>query len=153
MEAVTICRRMILFPWHLLWAAQLRLSSRFLMEQRYKEKHRTDRTALCFFHLCTNFFRGSSDLAVLFGIRTMISSRSQSRALQIKSRCSRFTRSHNSWYISLIVDALIPVALDRSACVQRSSPNFLDSKILIIPTLLPLYSNSLEAVSQEIGRL
>lgn len=47
----------------------------------------------------------------------------------------------------------IPVALDRSACVQRSSPNFLDSKILIIPTLLPLYSNSLEAVSQEIGRL
>ena len=49
--------------------------------------------------------------------------------------------------------ALLPVALDRSACVQRSSPNFLDSKILIIPTLLPLYSNSPEAVSLEIGRL
>lgn len=67
---------------------------------------------------------------------------SQSRASQIKSRCSRLTRSISSWYISLMVDGRMPVLRARSACVQRNSPSFLDSKILIIVRAAP-YSDNL----------
>ena len=57
---------------------------------------------------------------------------SQSRALQILSRCSRLTRSTSSLYSSLMVAALIPVARARSAWVQRLSPRRVDSRILIM---------------------
>ena len=59
-------------------------------------------------------------------------------ASQIKSRCSRLTRLASSWYSSLIVVGLMPVTLASSACVQRISPSFLDSKILIILCVAPL---------------
>ena len=59
-------------------------------------------------------------------------------ASQIKSRCSRLTRLASSWYSSLIVVGLMPVTLASSACVQRISLNFLDSKILIILCVAPL---------------
>ena len=60
------------------------------------------------------------------------SSNRHSSASQIKSKCSSFTLSANSWYNSLIVFGRIPVARAKSACVHRNSPNLVDSKILII---------------------
>lgn len=74
--------------------------------------------------------------ALSSGTRTISSSSSQSRASHIKSKCSRFTLSASSWYNSLIVFARMPVRLERSACVNLSSPSFFDSKILII-TITP----------------
>ena len=66
------------------------------------------------------------------GTRTINSSSLQSRASQMRSKCSRFTLSTNSWYNSLIVFGRMPVALAKSACVHLSSPSLVDSKILII---------------------
>lgn len=71
-------------------------------------------------------------LGLSSGTRIINSLSSQSRASQIRSRCSRFTLSTNSWYNSLIVFGRMPVALAKSACVHLSSPSFVDSKILII---------------------
>lgn len=66
------------------------------------------------------------------GTLTISSSSSQSNASHMRSRCSRFTLSTNSWYNSLIVLGLIPVALAKSAWVHLTSPSFVDSKIRII---------------------
>lgn len=66
------------------------------------------------------------------GTRIINSSSSQFRASQMRSKCSKFTLSTNSWYNSLIVFGRMPVALANSACVHLSSPSFVDSKILII---------------------
>ena len=66
------------------------------------------------------------------GTRTINSSSLQSRASQMRSKCSRLTLSTNSWYNSLIVFGRMPVALAKSDCVHLSSPSLVDSKILII---------------------
>ena len=66
------------------------------------------------------------------GTRTINSSSLQPRASQMRSKCSRFTLSTNSWYNSLIVFGRMPVARAKSACVHLSSPSLVDSKILII---------------------
>ena len=77
------------------------------------------------FFVCTTL--GSESGTLLIN-----SSSWQSKASQIKSRCSRLTLPANSWYKSLIVFGQMPVALAKSACVHLISPSFADSKILII---------------------
>ena len=85
------------------------------------------------FQLCTFApVRVCSTFGISSGTRMIISVSSQPSASQMRSRCSKLTRSAMSWYNSLIVAGLIPVLRDRSACVQRSSPSFLDRSILIV---------------------
>ncbi len=61
-----------------------------------------------------------------FGVSTLVAFR------------KRFRLTRCSWYISLMVDGRMPVFRARSACVQRNSPSFLDSKILIMICAAPL---------------
>lgn len=77
-------------------------------------------------------FRVCITLGFSLGILTIRSLSSQSRASQIRSKCSKFTLSTNSWYNSPIVLGRMPVALAKSACVHLISPSLVDSKILII---------------------
>ncbi len=73
---------------------------------------------------------------ILLGMYSSMSVISQSRASQIKSKCSRFIRSHKQLYISLIVLGRIFVARARSAWLHLSSPSLVDSLILIISSTL-----------------
>ena len=57
-------------------------------------------------------------LGVLFGTLTINSSSSQFKASQIRSNCSKLTLSANSWYNSLIVLGLIPVALAAPSAIE-----------------------------------
>lgn len=87
---------------------------------------------------------------ILSGTFTISSLRLQWSALQIRSKCSRFTLSAISWYNSPIVFGLIPVLLANSACVILCSPNRVLSKILInviAPSLM--YPNTPASICAE----
>lgn len=87
-------------------------------------------------YLSVDEFREPFLVCMIFGFssgtRTINSFSSHPRASQIRSKCSKLTLSVNSWYNSLIVFGLIPVALAKSACVHLHSPSLVDNKILII---------------------
>lgn len=89
----------------------------------------------------------------LFGSLTISSSSSQPSASHIRSRCSRFTLSAISWYRSLMVDGLMPVARARSACFQRFRPRSSASLMRIMGLKQNIRSKFQSKLSRNKSRL